>query len=78
MKHKLRVDFNALWGAATTLLKRPEYTLGKTIRHIRNSFASKELNVIRWIPGKENLADSLSKLNHVISIQLNKMCASSV
>lgn len=33
------------------------------MQRIRDSFESKELNVLRWIPGKYNCTDALTKWN---------------
>ena len=40
---------------------------------MRDSFENGEINVIQWIPGKDNLADALTKRNRVIFETLNKV-----
>lgn len=46
------------------------------MQRIRNRFEARELNVLRWIPGTENVADALTKRNLKLYRKLNEMCVS--
>ena len=59
----LLIDSNALFQTMTTLHEGREYRLRQTVQQLRDSFESQELNRIRWIQGKANLADALTKQN---------------
>lgn len=74
-RHELSVDSKALKDTITTLHEGTEYRLRQTVQRIRNSFESGELDVLRWIPGTENVADALTKRNLQLYKKLNKMCA---
>lgn len=50
-----------------------EYRLRQTGERIRNSFESRELDVLRWIPGKLNIADALTKRNVALYKVLNEV-----
>lgn len=74
-RHELSVDSHALKDTITTLHEGSEYRLRHTVQRIRNSFESGELDVLRWIPGTENVADALTKRNIKLYRKLNDMCA---
>lgn len=74
-RHELSVNSNALKDTITTLHEGAEYRLRQTVPRIRNSFESGELNVLRWIPGTENVADVLTKRNLKLYKKLNDICA---
>lgn len=78
LKHELNVDSKALWDTITTLHDGKEYRLRQTVQRIRNSFESQELDAIRWIPGKDNVADALTKRNVQMHKKLNDICVSSI
>jgi len=73
LKHVLHVDSRALYDTITTLHEGKEYRLRQTVERIRNSFESKELDVLRWIPGNINIADALTKRNIAMHRLLNKV-----
>lgn len=73
LKHELLVDSKALYETITTLHQPRDYRLRKTVARMRDSFESKELNVVRWIPGIHNFADALTKRGTTISQRLNAM-----
>lgn len=59
----------------TTLHEPREYRLRKTVARMRDSFESGELDEVKWIDGKSNLADALTKNNTELSEKLNLMMA---
>lgn len=75
-RHELSVDSNALKDTITTLHEGTEYRLRQTVQRIRNSFESGKLDVLRWIPGTENVADALTKRNNALYRKLNEICVS--
>lgn len=74
-RHELSVDSHALKDTVTTLHEGTEYRLRQTVQRIRNSFEASELDILRWIPGTENIADALTKRNMKLYRKLNEMCA---
>lgn len=78
IKHELNVDSKGLWDTITTLHEGREYRLRQTVQRIRNSFESKELNVVRWIPGRDTLSDALKKRNPTMWKRLNDLCSGGV
>ena len=62
-RHELSIDSNALKETITTLHESTEYRLRQTVQRLRNSFEARQLNILRWIPGTENIADALTKRN---------------
>eukprot|EP00177_Eucheuma_denticulatum_P007832 GFKZ01014258.1.p1 GENE.GFKZ01014258.1~~GFKZ01014258.1.p1 ORF type:complete len:1202 (-),score=97.36 GFKZ01014258.1:1881-5486(-) len=78
LKHDLNVDSKGLWDTITTLHEGKEYRLRQTVQRIRNSFEAQELNVLRWIPGTENVADALTKRNMTLWRKLNDMIADGI
>lgn len=71
VKHEMIVDSKALFDTITTLHECREYRLRRTVSRIRHSFESHELDVVRWLPGKLNMADALTKRNMVQWVNLN-------
>lgn len=59
--HELNVDSKGLFETATTLHEGRDYRLRQTVQRIRDSFESREIDVIRWIQGTVNIADALTK-----------------
>lgn len=45
---------------------------------IRNSFESRELDTLRWIPGRINIADALTKRNPTMHRLLNQIAVRGV
>jgi hypothetical protein len=68
---ELRVDAKGLYDTLTTLHESKDYRLRPTVARLRDSFGAKEICVLRWIPGPENLADCLTKGNFVVFCMLN-------
>lgn len=75
LQHNLLIDSKALFEALTTLHQTDDYRLRMTVARIRASFESKELNIVRWIPGVVIYADVLTKRNLPLSLKLNNMLA---
>jgi len=73
IRNELNVDSRGLYDTITTLHEGNEYRLKQTVQRIRNSFESEELNVLRWIPGVENVADALTKRNIILYRKLNEL-----
>lgn len=74
--HELTVASSSLWNTVTTLHGGHKYRLRPTSQQIWDCFESKELNVIRTIPGSSNIADALTKRNERTSKVLNDVCIS--
>ena len=73
MEHTLCVDSNGLYDNITTLRDGNDYRMRQTVQRIRDFFQSKELSRLRWIPGKVNIADALTKRNPVMHRLLNRI-----
>lgn len=78
IRHEMIVDSKALFDTITTLHECREYRLRRTVSRIRHSFESHELDVVRWLPGRENVADALTKRNRVLWLKLNELLSSGV
>ena len=57
----------------TTLHEGKDYRLRPTVARLRDSYESKEIDEIIWIPGQQNIADALTKSNIVIQKTLGKI-----
>lgn len=75
VKHDLFVDGRALFDTITTLHEPREYRLRKPVARMRDSFENGELDSIRWIDGKSNMGDALTKPNVKLSRRLNETMA---
>lgn len=71
--HHLTVDSKSLFQTITTSHQTGDYRLRITVSRIRDSFESRELNIVRWIVGHVNVTDALTKLNSKMTIILSKM-----
>jgi len=69
----LITDSYGLYSTITTLHEGRDYRLRPTVARIRDSFESHELTSIRWIPGKLNISDALTKLNYHMIRTLNNI-----
>lgn len=78
VKHELNVDSKGLYDTITTLHEGREYRLRQTVQRIRNSFEAGETDVFRWIPGKENLADTLTKHKSALARRFNAVCTTGI
>lgn len=76
IRHELFVDARALFDTITTLHEPREYRLRKTVARMRDAYESGDLDCVKWIDGKVNLADALTKDNTDLSVKLNNMLAS--
>lgn len=61
IKHILHVDSRGLFDTISTLHDGKEYRLRQTVQRIRDSFESGDIDVLRWIPTGQNIADGLTK-----------------
>ena len=59
----LTVDSYGLYSTITTLHEGKDYRLRPTVSRLRDSFEAKEISVLQWIPGPQNIADALTKVN---------------
>ena len=67
------LDSLGLHATITTLHEGKDYRLRPTVARIRDSYESKEINEIIWIPGTKNIADALTKRNIVIQKTLGSI-----
>ena len=78
IRNELTTDSLCLFDTITTLHESKDYRLRPTVQRMRNSFDSRELDFMRWIPGTQNPADALTKRNANTWILLNKILATGV
>lgn len=78
VQHELNIDSKGLRETLVTLHEGRGYRLSQTIQRIRDSFEAHELDIIRWIPGTENIADALTKRNLRLYKRLNHMCTEGI
>ena len=72
----LTVDSKGLFSNLSTTHEGSDYRLRPTVQRIRNSYESREIRTIQWIPGSLNLADGLTKRNTVAYKRLNEVIRS--
>lgn len=78
LKVYLNLEPRAMCDMITSLHEEKVYRLRQTDQPIRNFFKGKKTNIICWIPGRDNLANALTKRNTMMCLRLNRTCASSV
>ena len=70
----LTVDSHGLYSSINTLQEGKDYRLRPIVFRLRHSFESREINVMQWIAGKQNIADALTNQNPVMFKTLNNVC----
>ena len=78
LQSHLNVDSRGLFDTLSTLHEGRDYRLRETVQRIRDSFESKEIDVLRWIKGTSNISDALTKRNIVLYQLLNDICRDGV
>lgn len=73
IKHTLIVDSKGLYDTISTLHEGEDYRLKQTVQRIRDSFESGDIDVLRWVQGKANIADALTKRNREMHRMLSKI-----
>jgi len=76
--HILHVNSRGLFDTITTLHEGREYRLRQTVQRIRDSFESGDLDSLRWVQGKANIADAMTKKDLQLSKVLNRMSCSGI
>lgn len=72
--HVLHVDSRGLYDTISTLHDGKEYRLRQTVQRIRDSFESSDIDILRWIPSGQNIADTLTKRCPELQRKFNKQC----
>ena len=70
---EMNVDSRALYDTITTQHDAKEFRIRQAVKGLRESFERGDISVIRWIAGKMNPADALTKRNATTSPLLNAM-----
>ena len=70
---ELNVDSRSLFEAITTQHESKDFRLRQAVQSIRQAFERGEISTLRWIPGKVNPADALTKRHATTSPLLNEM-----
>ena len=78
IRSALYVDSRGLYDTVSTLHDSKEYRLRQTVQRIRDSFESKDLDALVWIPGTENVADALTKRSTELQQKLSRMTSTGV
>jgi len=72
----LTVDSFGLYSTISTLHEGRDYRLRPTVARLRDSFESKDISTLQWVPGAVNIADALTKVNPVMFLKLNNIMKS--
>ena len=72
---EFNVDSRSLFETITTQHESNDFRLRQAVQSIRESYERGEISVLRWIPGKVNPADALTKRNSSTAATLNEMVA---
>lgn len=78
VRNELFTDSRCLYDTITTLHEGKDFRLRPTVQRLRNSFDSRELDFMKWIPGTINPADALTKRNPETTKLLNEMTSTGV
>jgi len=74
IKHVLHVDSMGLFDTISALHDDKEYRLRQTVQRIRDSFEDGDIDILRWIPSRRNIADGLTKRCTQAHRRLNSVC----
>ena len=72
--HELNIDSKALFDSLTSQHEQKDFRLRQVIQEVRASYETGEVSTLRWIAGKINPADALTKRNATTGSLLNRMC----
>jgi hypothetical protein len=67
------VDSNSLYTTLQTLHQNKDFRLRKVVTRIRDTYEERVICDLRWIPGKLNLADCLTKRNDALAGELDRV-----
>lgn len=73
MKHEIFVDARSLFDTITTLHEPRKCLLLKTAERMRDLVENGELDCVKWIDGRRNMTDDLTKGNEELLAKLNEM-----
>lgn len=76
IRHELIVDSKGLYDTISTLHEGRDYRLKQTVQRIRDSFENQDIDTLKWVQGKCNIADALTKRNPEIHRLLNRIATS--
>lgn len=76
INHELIVDSKGLYDTISTLHEGRDYRLKQTVQCIRDSFENGDINILKWVQGKSNIADALTKRNPEMHRFLHKIATS--
>lgn len=72
--HQLIVDSKSLFDTITTQHESKDFRLRQAVRSLRERYELGEISTLRWIAGKANPADALTKRGASTSPLLSNMC----
>ena len=73
---ELNIDSRSLYEAMSTQHELKDFRLRQATQSLRSSFEVGEIAVLRWIAGKCNPADALTKRSPSTGKLLSRMCSS--
>lgn len=76
--HQAVVDPKGLLDTSATLHDGKDYRLMQSVRRIRNSFDSSEMDSLKRVQGKANITDGLTKYNPNINPIVNRTMVSDI
>ena len=74
--HELNIDSRSLYEAMSTQHELKDFRLRQATQSLRSSFETGEIAVLRWIAGRCNPADALTKRSPSTGELLSTMCSS--
>ena len=72
--HELNVDSRSLFDTITTQHETKDFRLRQAVTSLRERYEVGDISVLRWIAGKTNPADALTKRGASTSFLLSTMC----
>ena len=73
MPLQLNINSRSLWDHMTTQHDTHDFRLRQAVRVLRESFERNDINLMRWVSGKSNPADALTKRNPSTAPLLDEM-----
>ena len=73
--HEVNVDSKALFDTITTQHETKDFRLRQAVSTLRERYEVGDISTLRWIAGKANPADALTKRGATTSNLLNTMCS---
>lgn len=73
VRHVVAEDSKEIFDTVSTLHEGRDHRLRQTVQRVRDSFDSKEMDVLRWVQVKSNIADALTQNKRMVHRFLDRI-----